>query len=328
MSREYSGFSLIPGADFFPSWKWNPVDPVCAESIVIQSLLELSSLEEVDLKLSESYRFGDATVQVFAAFKQFAGLRKISIMGGTKELCTHLGDAIVNCPNLSSLEAAGVSKFYSNTMPSLYDLLGGVPKSQPLPLHHLALTNVYLNLDNAILLHLKSLTSLKLRNCFTPHSSLELEEQKSSSIDHMWTTLRTSGIQLTSLDTDMMINAELIRYIASYFGLERLQIDDIPQLPNTLAAQFFQVSLPRHANSLIYISISPQFKGPWSFSEISASAIIQCQKLEYLSLRLDLSGIPLPILATGDIAPEFLERVVSVFSSLFTLLDDLRQLCI
>ncbi|KAJ7911360.1 hypothetical protein B0H13DRAFT_2010003 [Mycena leptocephala] len=84
----------------------------------------------------------------------------------------------------------------------------------------------------------------------------------------------------------------LFEYIASYSGIEKLELKD-PDLgdPNI----FFHHLLPLHAASLEELSCSASYECRWSFSSDTVDALLKLHRLTHLTMSINRADIAVPV---------------------------------
>ncbi|KAJ7668813.1 hypothetical protein DFH06DRAFT_1084970 [Mycena polygramma] len=128
--------------------------------------------------------------------------------------------------------------------------------------------------------------------------------------------LRETKIQLKNIyiprprvygsSTDLV---PILRYLASYSGLERLEIQSIAtELEGTL---LFESVLPRHLQSLVALSCPGQMVGRCSFGLHNISLVSQLRNLETLEMSVNSSEMA-PGNMHRDIVDQFLEMAVGL----------------
>ncbi|KAF8662696.1 hypothetical protein AX16_001138 [Volvariella volvacea WC 439] len=116
-----------------------------------------------------------------------------------------------------------------------------------------------------------------------------LSSYSSLPMDHLWLALQASGIRLRTLVTQQ-VSHPLVKYIASYSGLEQLAMQDIEDLHVCTSPEctelFFKTALPRHSSTLTKLSIvSTNYPGAWAFNPpLWMPALESLQSLESLQL--------------------------------------------
>ncbi|KAJ6517257.1 hypothetical protein C8R47DRAFT_1312802 [Mycena vitilis] len=118
-------------------------------------------------------------------------------------------------------------------------------------------------------------------------TSLHVSGRAATAWSETWAVLRKMG------DGHLKeINAaycpELLTYIDSYSGLERLEIIN-PDAGNPDA--FFQTILPRHAATLVVLSCSAGYECAWSFNPNIVDSILQLQRLTHLAVSINKADI-------------------------------------
>ncbi|KAJ6580737.1 hypothetical protein B0H19DRAFT_889298, partial [Mycena capillaripes] len=107
-----------------------------------------------------------------------------------------------------------------------------------------------------------------------------------------WHGLHGEHIHLLEIRTDI-IDEDLIAYLSSYAGLERLSIFSAgganKKQSNQRADNFFAHALLPHRGSLVALSCLPLYEGRWSFGAHNAGVISQFHKLR--SLRMSVNSV-------------------------------------
>ena len=234
-----------------------------------------------------------------------SGLKKISLSGiyFRRDIVNRLAGIIAKSPQLVHLEVKlcryGVSW---ETTSTLHDLLRKVPEDHPLQLTHLALERTGICIDSFTLPHLRSLTSLDLRNLpslsnYFANLTDELffnsgspEWAYSTSTFDIFAILEKEGILLKLVVSDVGV----FDYLCSYSGLETLDLCSMNfnnvEESNTSARTFFQSVLPQLVQSLEVLKIQPDREGRWCFNpgdDFQSVALSQCNKLRSLSVSLN-----------------------------------------
>ncbi|KAJ7597885.1 hypothetical protein C8J56DRAFT_329780 [Mycena floridula] len=145
---------------------------------------------------------------------------------------------------------------------------------------------------------LKSLSTLHVFGC--------------TNID-MWTTLRTGNVRIRDLKTDR-ISQELIWYIASYQGLEKLAFPDFKYVPDIWRGGDFCDSLVNHSETLQELSILPDWDTVWGFGQGNVAAMSECVNLRRLEvmakLRRDSIDMDLGALLSMVLSSAFLRDLI------------------
>ncbi|KAJ7619796.1 hypothetical protein DFH06DRAFT_1360822 [Mycena polygramma] len=100
----------------------------------------------------------------------------------------------------------------------------------------------------------------------------------------------------------------LLQYLASYSGLERLQISDYVHRDEQ-GRMLFNTVLPKHAASLVVLICPGYREGPCSFGRDNISLISSMQRLERLEISVNASEIAN---GKGDIVALFLEMAAEM----------------
>ncbi|KAF7371353.1 F-box domain-containing protein [Mycena sanguinolenta] len=112
----------------------------------------------------------------------------------------------------------------------------------------------------------------------------------------VWTMVRTTSlrpspstrIRLKDVRT-RIVTPDLITYLSSYSGLERLTLEKFegsqPQI-DSYADAFFNDVLPQHSQSLVVLNCPAAYEGRWCFRMEVANSILQLRKLEKLHISV------------------------------------------
>jgi hypothetical protein len=250
------------------SWTISLDDTQWAIDMVMESIAALPSFTDFQL----DYR-GHSSFTL--PFHLLSGLRRIAVEGFYhgechKNVVLPLAQAISRSPELLHLD---VWCEFDGETPLLNDLFGNEVSKTCLHLERLS-TSWEMRLDEITLPHFKSLTSFSLwsdANC-----------------QDIWRVFLAKGIRLTELTAQTMSN-ELLEFIASYSGLHSLSLLIFNEgLKNATAETFFRHALPLHHHTLrsLTLWIESQCHSSWFFSEVNASAILGCKKLNELCIGL------------------------------------------
>ncbi|KAJ6450408.1 hypothetical protein C8R45DRAFT_1043624 [Mycena sanguinolenta] len=110
----------------------------------------------------------------------------------------------------------------------------------------------------------------------------------------VWPMLRQTGRHLKEIRAQYSM--ELIAYLTSYSGVERLEVD-YPDGGDANA--FFYRVLPIHAATLTVFSCSPSYECQWSFSVHVVDAILKLQMLTHLEMSINEADIADPVNAVA-----------------------------
>ncbi|KAJ7348287.1 hypothetical protein DFH08DRAFT_865679 [Mycena albidolilacea] len=141
----------------------------------------------------------------------------------------------------------------------------------------------------------------------------------------VWTMLRaimlrpsaSTRIYLKELTTSI-VTPDLLAYLSSYSGVERLSLERGGQPKNdALADTFFNDVLTQHAQSLVELNCPACHEGRWSFRVDIADAVLQLRKLKKLHLSVNSAD-------TADVEPEM--NAVTLLLNTAALLPALRAL--
>jgi hypothetical protein len=129
----------------------------------------------------------------------------------------------------------------------------------------------------------------------------------------VWTMLRaimlrpsaSTRIYLKELTTSI-VTPDLLAYLSSYSGVERLSLERGGQPKNdALADTFFNDVLTQHAQSLVELNCPACHEGRWSFRVDIADAVLQLRKLKKLHLSVNSADM-------ADVEPE-MNAVVRIY---------------
>ncbi|KAJ7173206.1 hypothetical protein C8R46DRAFT_991023 [Mycena filopes] len=102
-------------------------------------------------------------------------------------------------------------------------------------------------------------------------------------------------LRLKDLCVSTTISAELLTYLASYTGLERLALvrADGGSRPkaDSLADMFFGKVLPRHAETLVELACAAGYESRWSVGAHNIDAICNLPKLRSLAVSVNGAGV-------------------------------------
>jgi hypothetical protein len=196
-----------------------------------------------------------------------------------KTIVLPLAQAIAHSPALSYLNVDGQGIWGDFTIPSLHDIFGDTVRERGLPLRHLSLMSLDAYLDKVSLVHFKSLTSITFFKC--------RDYRQTTDGRLLWKAFLAEGIRLEELTVDD-ISSELVDFIASFSGLQRLALHDLgsTKASDNIADMFFRHALPMHRCTLHSLTLGAAYQGKWCFSEVNTAAILDCQKLNCLSIAL------------------------------------------
>ncbi|KAK7032502.1 hypothetical protein VNI00_013071 [Paramarasmius palmivorus] len=137
--------------------------------------------------------------------------------------------------------------------------------------------------------HLRSLTSVSI-------TSLRL----SASLSGFWNTFRKEKIHIKELHVQYRIEPELLDYLASYSGLERLIIKDAcppgfisrwDVADQRLAVKFAKQVIPKHAQSLVALHVQGHDEGWWSFGRHNVLCYEQCAELREWGISINSEDV-------------------------------------
>jgi hypothetical protein len=119
-------------------------------------------------------------------------------------------------------------------------------------------------------------------------------------------TLQHAGIKLKELCFEG-VDAPLLRYLASYSGLKRLQLSGLSSL-RASGEFFFATVLPKHADTLIALTCLGHMEGSWSIDQQNIAVISQMRRLDALEVTVNSCdmrpGSPTDIVVSALMCPE------------------------
>ncbi|KAJ7637852.1 hypothetical protein B0H17DRAFT_1216919 [Mycena rosella] len=111
----------------------------------------------------------------------------------------------------------------------------------------------------------------------------------------LWTLLRTRQIYLTDVSATY-VGDEILAYLGSYSGIERLQLLWVDAgsetTSNRFADVFFETVLPRHTNSIVQLSCPALYECRWSFGAHNAHVIGRLQRVSKLEMTVNCEDVP------------------------------------
>lgn len=107
----------------------------------------------------------------------------------------------------------------------------------------------------------------------------------------LWSTLQAAEIYICDLRNED-IDMPLMQYLASYSGLVKLSLADLYNDPEIaiLADLFYKKVVLKHCNTLEDLDLRISSHREWCFSDACSPSILQCTKLQRLSIALDDSA--------------------------------------
>ncbi|KAF8194971.1 hypothetical protein BJ912DRAFT_876190 [Pholiota molesta] len=285
-------------------WHIGINDPEWAQIVVMDSLVSLPFLKVLRISL------GGAPAPSLK-LEQLTDMHQITITGYCADYRTDivagLRTLISNSPQLTHLDVGFKGRANGSDLSTLHDILGAVPPTSPLALSHLTLQNWGVRLDPTTLPHLHALHTLSLHDNVDTRSSPPVDLDAPAiaalvartaaccaSYDEIWDALRQERIWLREIATDG-VTAAFLDYLAAYSGLQKLRLSSAPAndglASDTLAMQFYQAVLPRHADSLAALEITPEYEGKWCFGRHNCASLLQCANLETLKIHINSAEI-------------------------------------
>ncbi|KAF8184086.1 hypothetical protein K438DRAFT_2020434 [Mycena galopus ATCC 62051] len=146
-------------------------------------------------------------------------------------------------------------------------------------------------------------------------TSLQLPRHKSySAIWPIFNSPTGRSVRLTQLRTHT-VTEELLAYLVTYSGLETLALDGVDagstQASNELADSFFNIALPRHAESLVELAFTAGYESSWSFGTHNVHSILGLHRLQKLHVSVNWADIFEPRNRTqGEWNPKITGNVV------------------
>ncbi|KAF8908161.1 hypothetical protein CPB84DRAFT_207691 [Gymnopilus junonius] len=277
--------------------RWNDEEWACLA--VLEAVKELPNLRKFHVAASRC----DLPVPVTS----LKGLEEFSFDASVSE-CSDSGKAMFDnlAKSISALGPTGQltslevshnwhSCSQNGENENIHSLFKYYPQdAAPMRLRHLGLTSCFVTLDEVILPHLASLTSLKLfeiEESFGTRVTLpasSTSSHSSSNLDGIWTALAKAGIYLKEITVDF-VTSSFLAYLSSYSGLRKLHISGPYNFTNgqssdIMAQGFFGQALRTHVSSLEDFGIMAQYEGLWCFGEHNVSAISELTNLRNLRL--------------------------------------------
>ncbi|KAF8990233.1 hypothetical protein BDQ17DRAFT_390732 [Cyathus striatus] len=156
--------------------------------------------------------------------------------------------------------------------------------TSPLHITHLTLMGYFVELNSAILPHLRYLSSIwienyadartRARRSAEQYGEPHHQESEVVTVDDIWKGLNREKIHLTKIDVDELPES-LFHYLDSYTGLSSLSIGDamwVPEAQSSRAARaIYSSALRNHVSSLERLSILSQPDSEWAFGDHSVS---------------------------------------------------------
>ncbi|KAJ7436273.1 hypothetical protein B0H11DRAFT_1755033, partial [Mycena galericulata] len=108
----------------------------------------------------------------------------------------------------------------------------------------------------------------------------------------IWDTLHQKSVHLQRLWVPTS-NWKLLRYLASYSGLEELTITRASE--DDCADFFFDSVVPRHRESLLVLNCPGSYEGRWSFDRRNIILISRLQHLHTLEMTVNWEDVGSPM---------------------------------
>ncbi|KAF8886388.1 hypothetical protein BD779DRAFT_1801058 [Infundibulicybe gibba] len=238
---------------------------------------------------------------------------------------TSIAEIIGNNPGLThlELESPNYSEIEDNT-PTLHELLGKVPHSHPLQLQHLRTSGYCIRLDHETLPHLRLLKSLEVD--FVVHipdnereyyggKLIEKSDRYASSPGKIWKAVGREGLAIEAVET--IVDDNVLDYLTSTSGIKKLVLSEVDGI--ALSHRFFDYVLPRHCSTLVSLSISATFEGPWCFGSHNIGILLTCTRLVELSIAVSSAEL-------DKNKASFLDDIVGEIINMTAQLPDFYQL--
>ncbi|KAF9266006.1 hypothetical protein L218DRAFT_997358 [Marasmius fiardii PR-910] len=180
---------------------------------------------------------------------------------------------ITNNPSLTSIS---LDVAWSSNPLHSSQLFEGLPPDFCSSLRHLRLPRWHVNISSACIRMMPVLSSLDVT--LLPPSGI--------GNDALWILLREEGIRLRDLAVTV-ISQELVDYLQSYSGLETLVLSDVESDQTRNASEaFYQKVLPKHAQTLVSLTVDAQNTHEWCLTQKNAMAFQSCRNLMNLSVSV------------------------------------------
>ncbi|KAJ7031975.1 hypothetical protein C8F04DRAFT_1262361 [Mycena alexandri] len=224
----------------------------------------------------------EAAVQEFftSALRSLSNVRSViwaETEGDSSWQCDVISDYLRSLPLLTSLELS-LQRAEDFALP----LLSGLRKLKIVNPRWLRIHLTHP--DSRAIARSSGLTSLNLsgfHDCATAHAQL-------------WSTLLERDICLREITTTS-VSPDLITYLASYSGMEKLTIRGLGgghfDLSNELAVLFYDTVLPQHADSLVELACPTTHENNWSFGAHNAGAIAKLRALTKMFVGVNAQDV-------------------------------------
>ncbi|KAF8994192.1 hypothetical protein BDQ17DRAFT_1367288 [Cyathus striatus] len=182
--------------------------------------------------------------------------------------------------------------------PYLHSLLQDASSSMHLT--HLDLEGFAVQLNNAVIPHLRSLQSLHLKKIYKRAGRFPLLTDPKSSTGDIWAILKREKIYIREINLDEPTEC-FVEYLRSYAGLKSLTIKyaigtDEAHSDN-IALDFYRHALYNHAKSLETLETPLHYEGEWRFGEHTNQILSNLINLKQLAVAVvGVSTQTVPIL--------------------------------
>ena len=253
-------------------------------------MANLSHLQDFELSIYASHFPG-------LQLNHLSGLKKIILTGGCSHIIGGLAEAIAKSPELVHLEVD--TRSCTSEVTTFHELLANVPRGITLRLTHLLLDGIYVPFDSLTLPHLRSLVHLNFKldaytePALTKSGFIDPTSGDASTItSDVYATLNREKIHLREVVTSDVSDV-ILDYLESYSGLEALdfhrfqvEVADVEK-SHALGHRFYHCVLPKHVDSIKYLTIRPDYEGEWCYDMGDVSvALAQCKKLKLLAIAV------------------------------------------
>ncbi|KAK2464692.1 hypothetical protein APHAL10511_003268 [Amanita phalloides] len=188
-----------------------------------------------------------------------------------------LKNVIAQCPDLTHIAIRCVSPSHSALLSELFE---GVPADHPLKLEHLHICDYCYDITPKVLSHLRSLTSLQIRN--TRYDGVL------TSVHQIWQVLIDERIFVEKLSTNI-ISEDILRYISHLDNLTHFSIRGFvfsPFAQETAQSLFHELAM--HSSTLTHLELGPLNWSDWQCNTLAKLSFLQCVGLEQLTLAVDV----------------------------------------
>jgi hypothetical protein len=326
--------------------RWVPAakDSEWAHTIVMNAIKSFPNLQNLSVELQNC--------RIEVPFHFFTTLRHISVFCVGEDLhrpayhtnsFQNLTKMIAQSPLLESIDFTNSYNYKRKQVStrSLHQLFERYPEESVLPslqLKRLSLASCLVSLDDdAVMRHLKHLTSLSLEDLLEPMASptysdtdsdsdsvryhnnkdssskavLEKQHRWGSSYEDTWRAIRNAGLKLEEIYLST-IPLTFLEYIGSYSGLKKLTIctggfkDGIAS--DSAGKNFFK-ALEKHASSIEELDINAYYEGLWCFGHHNKALLSTFHNLKILNVKVRSSDL-VPGSEDQDIIKVLIDTVV------------------